>query len=65
MKIVAVGIATLDIINRVERYPDEETCLAEFDKIFWKDPEISSKYPQGTEVEGSYLFACQQDKPAI
>ncbi len=25
MKIVAVGIATLDIINRVERYPDEDS----------------------------------------
>ena len=47
-----------------EHYPDKETCLAEFDKLFWEDPEIHDKYPQTQDAQESYLFECTQDKPA-
>ena len=47
-----------------EHYSDKETCLEEFDKLFWEDPEIHAKYPQVEDAEKSWLFACTQDKPA-
>jgi hypothetical protein len=48
-----------------KRYPDEKSCLADFEVMFEKDPAISSKYKTTRDINTSYLFACTSEKKPV